>query len=99
MMPGDPEARVRAAVEELTAAIMAALAAPKVDPNAPERLLNLDQVCQALGVKRSTVYTLMQKADGGLHGIAIGRRRLFASGELRDYIARQAAPNDGKGRP
>jgi excisionase family DNA binding protein len=89
-----PEDRVRAAVEELTAAIMAAATAPKVDPNAPDRLYGIPETAGILSVGRSAIYTELQ--SGRLRGIKVGRRRLVSSGELARYIGAQG---DGKARP
>ena len=82
------EARVRAAVEELAAALVAVAAAAKVDADAPERLLSVDDARQALGgVGRSLIYTEMQA--GRLRALHVGRRVLISASEVARYIAAQ----------
>jgi len=82
MMPADREAAIRAAVDALVAALLAA-ATP--EPAAtPERLHSIGEASAILGVGRSAIYTELQA--GRLRGIKVGRRRLVASGAISDYI-------------
>jgi excisionase family DNA binding protein len=88
------EVRVRAAVEELTAAIMAAAAAPKPATDAPERLLSVDEAAARLGIGRSRLY--LELGSGRLGSLHVGRRVLIPASAIAEYIGAQS---DGKGRP
>jgi excisionase family DNA binding protein len=81
-----PEDRVRAAVEELADAIMAAATVPKAAADAPERLYSVDDARQALGgIGRSLIYTEMQA--GRLRALHVGRRVLISASAIDAYIA------------
>jgi excisionase family DNA binding protein len=83
--------RVRVAVEQLVAALVAAAragAAPEAD--APERLHDLRSAAARLSVGRSFLYD--EIAAGRLQTLKCGRRRLVAESAIRDYIASRATP-------
>ena len=51
----------------------------------PERLLNVEEACEALGgIARSTLYELIGRGD--LHSLAIGRRRLIPRSAIGEFI-------------
>ncbi len=82
-----PEAeRIRAAVAELTEALIAAVSvAPPVGQ--VDELLDVPQAAARLGgIARSSVYQLM--AAGELRSIKVGRRRLIPSSAITDLVER-----------
>ena len=84
-MTADHEAAVRAATEQLVAALLAAVKAEAVTiEGAPERLLSIDLAADALGIGRSATYDLL--GAGRLRSVKVGRRRLVPSGAIREYI-------------
>lgn len=87
-MTNDAEATIRAAVDALAAAILAAVRADAA-PAAPDRLLSIDEAASALGIGRSILYG--EIAAGRLRSVKVGRRRLVPAGALTDYIAERAA--------
>jgi excisionase family DNA binding protein len=97
MMPADPEARVRAAVEELASALLAVAAATKAAADAPERLLSVDEAAASLGIGRSRLY--LELGSSRLGSLHVGRRVLIPASAIAAYIARQGVQSDGKGRP
>jgi excisionase family DNA binding protein len=82
MMPADREAAIKAAVDALVNALMAAAAPEPAD--APDRLLSVDEAAGALSIGRSLVYDLI--GAGLLRSVMVGRRRLIPSGAIADYI-------------
>jgi excisionase family DNA binding protein len=86
----DHEAAVRSAVDALAAAILAAVRAEgSADPNAPQRLLSVDDACAQLSIKRSALYG--ELGAGRLRSVKVGRRRLVPSGAVAAYIAERGA--------
>ncbi len=80
------EQAVRAAVDALAAAILAAVRAEAApDPGAPERLLAIPQAAEALGIGRSALYGLIGR--GELRTLKVGRRRLVPAGALAAFLA------------
>jgi excisionase family DNA binding protein len=82
MMPAEREAAIRAAVDALVAAILAAATPEPAD--APERLLSVAEAAGALGIGRSALYVEMD--TGRLRSLHVGRRRLIPAGAIADYI-------------
>jgi excisionase family DNA binding protein len=85
MTPGH-EVAIRAAVDELVAALLAAVkeeAAPVV--GAPDRLLDIESASAMLGIGRSRLYA--EIGAGRLRSIKVGRRRLVPAGAIADFIA------------
>lgn len=89
MNPGH-EAAVRAAVDHLVAALLAAVRA-EVTPvsAAPERLLSIDQAASALGIGRTALYG--ELTNGRLRSFKVGRRRLIPVSAIDAYIEVRAA--------
>lgn len=83
MTPGH-EVALRAAVEELVAALLAAVmqAAPA---DGPDRLLDIESASTMLGIGRSRLYD--EIGAGRLRSIKVGRRRLVPTGAIADFIA------------
>jgi excisionase family DNA binding protein len=77
------EARIRAALDDLGAAIIEALAEPP-DADAPEKLYSIPEAAGLLGVSRNTTYRLL--GAGGLRSVKVGGRRLVPSSAIRAYI-------------
>jgi excisionase family DNA binding protein len=50
------------------------------------KLLNIDQVCECLGLGRWSIYRLIK--DNRLKTVTIGKRRLVTQGAVRAFIAR-----------
>ena len=89
-MTTDHEAAIRAAVDGLTAAILAAVRAEAAaDAGAPDRLLSVDDAAAALGVGRTAVYD--ELGAGRLRSVKVGRRRLIPTVAVRDYIEQASA--------
>lgn len=84
-MTRDHEAAIRVAVDELVAAILAAIAESAPLGNAPDRLLSVDEAASTLGIGRSRLYD--EIGAGRLHSIKVGGRRLIAAGSIADFIA------------
>lgn len=61
-----------------------ALAARRVGPDAPDRLLGVDEAAAMLGIGRTACYELI--ARGRLRSVKVGRRRLVAASDLAAYI-------------
>jgi excisionase family DNA binding protein len=76
--------QLRAAVEQLVTAIVAAVRAELPEPGAPDRLLSVEEAAHALGIGRSMVYALV--ADGRLRSLKVGRRRLVPSSALAELV-------------
>ncbi|HVA86573.1 MAG TPA: helix-turn-helix domain-containing protein [Candidatus Saccharimonadales bacterium] len=82
----DHEAAVRTAVDDLVAALLAAVRAEATPASAaPDRLLSIDEAASALGIGRSRLYD--EIGAGRLRSIRVGRRRLVAAGSIADFIA------------
>lgn len=84
-MTADHEATIRAAVEQLTAAILAA-AREEAAPGVPEQLLSVDQASARLSIGRSALYG--ELAAGRLRSLSVGRRRLIPASAIREYVER-----------
>ncbi len=83
----DPSAeRVRAAVEELVAALLAVARADLAQTAAPDRLLDVTAAARQLGIGRSALYG--ELAAGRLRSMKVGRRRLVPSGAIAEYVSR-----------
>ena len=81
-MNADPEARLRAAVEELAAALLAVAresAAPTRDA-APVELVSVAEFARRAGIGRSSAYLAV--GDGTLRSIRLRGRRLVPASEL-----------------
>jgi excisionase family DNA binding protein len=88
------EAAVRAAIEALVGAILAAVRAEAATgADAPDRLLSIDEAASLLGIGRSATYDLL---GAGLRSVKVGRRRLVPSGAIRDYIEQASARAAGR---
>ena len=85
-MTPDYKARIRAACDELSDALIAALAEPST-AELPDRLLSIEEAADAIGVTRSTLY---EHVLPGLRTIRVGRRVLVPSGAIAEYIAVQS---------
>ena len=85
-MTPDVEARLHFAAarfaEELVAALRDEVAAER---DAPDRLLDVDQAAELLGVGRT--FTYREIAAGRLKSLKVGRRRLVSSSAITAYIA------------
>ncbi len=82
-MRGDAEgeAAIRAALDQLAGAILAAIRAQAPSAEAPDRLLGVEEARQLLGgVGRTTIYALL--SSGRLRSVKVGRRRLIPSSAL-----------------
>lgn len=92
------EAAIRAAVDELVAALLAAVTAAAPVGDAPDRLLDIDSAAAMLGIGRSRLYD--EIGAGRLRSIKVGRRRLVPAGAIADYIAagdvQQRTAGDGR---
>ena len=84
-MTPDHEVAIRTAIEELVAAIRAAVTESAPFGTVPDRLLSIDEAASALGIGRSRLYN--EVGAGRLRSIKIGRRRLVAAGSIADFIA------------
>jgi excisionase family DNA binding protein len=86
----DHEAAVRAAVDALATAILAAVRAEAAtDASAPDRLLSIDLAADALGIGRSATYDLL--GAGRLRSVKVGRRRLVPAHAIGEYIDQAGA--------
>lgn len=82
------EAAIRAAVDALVSAILAAVTDASPADKAPDRLLTIPQACTALGgLSRSALYQ-GPIARGELRVIHVGRRVFVPSAALTEYIER-----------
>lgn len=66
-----------------------ALAQRTAAPDAPDRLLGVDEAAAALGIGRTAAYELIGR--GRLASCKVGRRRMVAAADLRDFIERTRA--------
>lgn len=86
----DPEVTIRAAVDQLVAALLAATRAEVAPPAAtPDRLLSIDETAAALGLGRTAVYA--ELTSGRLRSFKVGRRRLIPASAIDIYIEALAA--------
>lgn len=83
------EAAIRAAVDALAAALLAAVADAAPAADAPDRLLSVAEAADALGVGCSRLYD--EISSGRLRSIRVGRRRLIPAGAIREYVERAAS--------
>ncbi len=87
-MTADHEATMRAAVDQLVAAIRATVQAElaaQAPPEPPrERLLTVDQAAAELGIGRSRLYE--EIGAGRLRSVKVGRRRLVPASAITGYI-------------
>ena len=88
-MTADRQQLVHEAVSALVSALIAATIEPTPRPNAPDRLLSVDEAARALGIGRSVLYGLI--ASGRVRSVKVGRRRLIPSSAVAGYIAELAA--------
>jgi excisionase family DNA binding protein len=95
MMPLDRSEAIRAAVDALVAALLAAVAPERAD--APERLLSVPEAADALGIGRSRLYAELD--SGRLRSLHVGRRRLVPSGAIGDYIRGDSKALHAAGQP
>lgn len=78
------QARIRAALDELAEAIIAAVDEGRADPG-PPRLLSIDEAAAALGLGRSALYG--EISAGRLGSLLVGRRRLIPASAIAEFIA------------
>ena len=89
MIP-DHEAAIRAAVDDLVAALLAAVRAEATPIFAgPDRLLSIDEAAAALGIGRTAFY--QELTNGRLRSFKVGRRRLIPASAIEAYIEARAA--------
>jgi excisionase family DNA binding protein len=94
-MTAGHEAAIRAATEQLGAAILAAVKAEAATTaDAPDRLYGIPEAAAALGIGRSAVYD--ELAAGRLRSLKVGRRRLIPAGAVREYIEQAGARAAGR---
>jgi|SRR3989304_2646425 len=86
------EVAIRAALDELVAALLAAVTEVAAVGAAPDRLLDVHSASAMLGIGRSRLYD--EIGAGRLRSIKVGRRRLIPSGAVADFIAADDA-SDG----
>jgi len=84
MTPGH-EVAIRAAVDELVAALLAAVTEAVPVGGAPDRLLDIDSASAMLGIGRSRLYD--EIGAGRLRSIKVGRRRLVPAKAIAEFIA------------
>lgn len=77
------ETAVRAALEQLVSALLAAVRA-ETTPAGPDRLLSIDEAADALGVGRTRLYAELQ--SGRLRSVKAGRRRLVPASAVGEFI-------------
>ena len=93
-MTPDHEAAIRGAVDDLVAALLAALRAEATPAFAvPDRLLSIDEAATALGIGRTALYH--ELATGRLRSFKVGRRRLVPTSATTAFIGALAR---GEGR-
>ena len=88
-MTAEQEVTIRAAADQLVAAIVATvqaeLAGPMSPPRPPrERLLSVGEAAAALAIGRSRLYG--EIGAGRLRSVKVGRRRLVAASAIAAYI-------------
>jgi len=91
-MTTDHEVAIRGAVDELVAALLAALRAEAAAaPAEPERLMSVTGAAVRLGISRATLYA--EIGSGRLRTVKVGRRRLIPASAIDAYIAARGAGN------
>ncbi len=86
-MTADHEVTIRAAVDQLVAAIRATVQAElavQVPGPVRQRLLTVDQAAGELGIGRSRLY--QEIGAGRLRSVKVGRRRLVPTSAITTYI-------------
>jgi excisionase family DNA binding protein len=84
------EIAIRAALDDLVTALLAAVAETHPAAGAPDRLLDIRSASEMLGIGRSRLYDEM--GAGRLRSIKVGRRRLIPAGAIADFIGTRVAP-------
>jgi excisionase family DNA binding protein len=85
-MNAEFEVAIRAAVEALMAALLAAVRAEAAPlATVPDRLLSIDEAAAVLGIGRSRLYN--DFGAGRLRSLRVGRRRLVPAAAIAEYIA------------
>lgn len=82
-------ARLLAAITELTEALAEAARLEAERPAAPDRLLSIPETAATLSLSRSVVYG--EIGAGRLRTVKVGRRRLVPAASITEYIAGRAA--------
>jgi excisionase family DNA binding protein len=77
--------RLAVALAELVEALRDEVRADAVSPDAPDRLLSVDEAAALLGIGRSMLYDLI--AAQRIRSLRVGRRRLIPSGAIADFGA------------
>jgi excisionase family DNA binding protein len=62
----------------------------------PEKLLNIKQVQDVLGLSERTIFRLIK--DGELHGFKVGREWRFEESDIEDFIRRQRQKSEKKSK-
>jgi excisionase family DNA binding protein len=83
-MTPDAGAEVRAAIDQLVDALLAAMTCHP-GAEARDRLLSIDEAARSLGVGRTALYAVL--ATGELRSLRVGRRRLVPASAVDEYIA------------
>ena len=81
---GDRETRIRAAVDELAAALLAAVAEATPSHEQPDRLMSVAEAAEALSLGRSRIYDEIGAMR--LRSIKVGSRRLIPSSAVAEFI-------------
>jgi excisionase family DNA binding protein len=89
------EAAIRAALDELVAALLAVVTEVAAISEAPDRLLDIESASALLGIGRSRLYD--EIGAGRLRSIKVGRRRLIPSGAIADFIAADGHEKPARG--
>ena len=87
-MTADRSAALVAAADALSAAadaLRAVALAAESRPDAPDRLLSVDEAADMLGIGRSRMYD--EIAAARVRSVKVGRRRLVPSGAIGEFIA------------
>jgi excisionase family DNA binding protein len=79
------EVAIRTAVDELVAALLAAVRAEvALVPTTCDRLLSIDEAAETLGIGRTALY--QELSAGRLRSFKVGRRRLISTSAINAYI-------------
>lgn len=81
-MSDDRAARIRAAMAQLTEALVEAVHDPETA--APEHLVSLSEAAATLGISRTRLYA--EIAAGRVRTVQSGRRRLVPASELVAFV-------------
>jgi excisionase family DNA binding protein len=84
-MTSGHEVAIRAAVDDLVAALLAAVTEVAPVGFTPDRLLDIESTSAILGIGRSRLYD--EIGAGRLRSIKVGRRRLIPARAIEDFIA------------